>query len=67
MAQKNANCNFVPTLAQDILRSQHVHIGFIVLKRSIQVVTTSHKMRSNHVPTLALATKVNTKLQKIKI
>ena len=24
MAQKNANCNFVPTLAQDILRSQHV-------------------------------------------
>ena len=37
MAQKNANCNFVPTLAQDILRSQHVHIGFIVLKCSIQV------------------------------
>ena len=25
--------------------------------------TTSHKMRSNHVPMLALATKVNTKLQ----
>ena len=37
MAQKNANCNFVPMLAQDILRSQHVHIGFIVLKCSIQV------------------------------
>ena len=50
MAQKNVNCNFVPTLKKPTCA--HRFYCFEVQYTS----TTSHKMRSNHVPMLALAT-----------